>query len=84
MVEQCELILKDARLRLTNFSKPVEYLLEKGNPADRLLALTDTTELCIDLVVVGSRGLSGIEEFFLGSVSGKVAERSPIPVLIVK
>ncbi|WKB35977.1 universal stress protein [Terrilactibacillus sp. S3-3] len=36
-----------------------------------------------DLVILGSRGLSGIREF-LGSVSHGVVQRSPVPVLIIK
>ena len=37
-----------------------------------------------NLVVLGSRGLKGIKEAFLGSVSNKVAHCSGINVLIVK
>ncbi|MCQ2363854.1 MAG: universal stress protein, partial [Acidaminococcaceae bacterium] len=37
-----------------------------------------------DLIVIGSRGLSGFAEFFLGSVSSEVAQLSTVPVLIVK
>lgn len=37
-----------------------------------------------DLVIIGSRGLDGIQEFVLGSVSHKVAKRANCPVLIVK
>ena len=36
------------------------------------------------LNVVGSRGLGGIEEFFLGSASDWVADEAKCPVLIVK
>jgi nucleotide-binding universal stress UspA family protein len=38
----------------------------------------------IDVVVIGSRGLNGLQEFVLGSVSHKVAKRANCPVLIVK
>ncbi|WP_226647468.1 universal stress protein [Mesobacillus subterraneus] len=37
-----------------------------------------------DVVVVGSRGLNGLQEMVLGSVSHKVAKRVKAPVLIVK
>lgn len=37
-----------------------------------------------DLVVIGSRGLGGIKELFLGSVSHEIVEKSKVPVLIVK
>ena len=37
-----------------------------------------------DLIVIGSRGQSGIKEAFLGSTSNYVLHKSKIPVLIVK
>ena len=37
-----------------------------------------------EIVVIGSRGLNGLQEFVLGSVSHKVAKRVNCPVLIVK
>ncbi|MCT8136498.1 universal stress protein [Anaerobacillus sp. CMMVII] len=37
-----------------------------------------------NIVIIGSRGLDGIQEFVLGSVSHKVAKRVNCPVLIVK
>lgn len=36
-----------------------------------------------DLVVMGTRGHTGVERFVLGSVSGRIAASSKIPVLIV-
>ena len=33
---------------------------------------------------MGSRGLSGIEEFLLGSVSSKVTQYAEVPVFVVK
>ncbi|MBI2653707.1 universal stress protein [Candidatus Woesearchaeota archaeon] len=36
-----------------------------------------------DLIVMGSRGLSGIKKLVLGSVTGGVVKKSTIPVLVV-
>jgi len=37
-----------------------------------------------DLVVIGSRGRSGLNELFLGSVANSVVHRSKVPVLVTK
>ena len=37
-----------------------------------------------DLVVMGSRGRTGIARIILGSVSEKVASRAPVPVMVAR
>jgi nucleotide-binding universal stress UspA family protein len=37
-----------------------------------------------DLIVLGSRGLSDVKAFLIGSVSDRVAYQAHCPVLIVK
>lgn len=37
----------------------------------------------VDIVVIGTRGRTGVERFFLGSVAEKVIRHSPVPVLII-
>ena len=56
--------------------------LLQGRPADKIVETAK--EGVFDLIVVGSRGLGGIKEFFLGSVSDRVADEASCPVLIVK
>jgi nucleotide-binding universal stress UspA family protein len=36
-----------------------------------------------DLLVVGTRGLTGLKRFFLGSVAGRLVRRAPCPVVTV-
>jgi nucleotide-binding universal stress UspA family protein len=50
--------------------------------ADAVLAAA-TPDAC-DLVVMGTRGLSGLEHLLLGSVAESVARRCPVPVLAVR
>jgi|GEM_PF-11877 len=38
----------------------------------------------IDLVIMGSRGASGLKEYFIGSNAEKIVRSSPAPVLVVK
>ena len=54
----------------------------EGDPAEAIL---DTaSEQNADLVVVGDRGLSGVQRFLLGSVSRKVSEHAACNVMIVR
>lgn len=77
-----EMILQIAKEKMADFPGDYECRLEKGHPSERILAVT--RENACDAVVIGSRGLSGVAEFFLGSVSSKVSEHSKVPVVIVK
>ena len=56
--------------------------LLRGRAADKIVETAKQDDF--DLVVIGGRGLGGIKEFFLGSVSDRVADEAPCPVLIVK
>lgn len=60
----------------------VSIKLLEGRPADKIVETAK--EGAFDLIVIGSRGLGGIKEFILGSVSDRVADEAPCPVLIVK
>lgn len=54
----------------------------ESNPAEAILDVA--SEQNADLIVVGSRGLSGIQRFLLGSVSQKVSEHASCNVMIVR
>ena len=59
-----------------------ELHMEKGDPSDSVLKAAK--ELDVDLIVVGSRDLSTLQELVLGSVSHKILQKSDRPVLIIK
>lgn len=54
----------------------------EGRPANKIIEAAK--EGNFDIIVMGSRGLGDIKEFFLGSVSDRVADKAECPVLIVK
>jgi nucleotide-binding universal stress UspA family protein len=56
--------------------------LDKGRPSDIIVAEAEDEDF--DLIVMGSRGLGGIKEYILGSVSNQVVHESKSPILIVK
>lgn len=62
----------------------VDYVcrLLQGVPADEIMKTAQQEN--VDLIVVGSRGLTEVKAFLLGSVSTKVSHRSKCPILIIK
>jgi nucleotide-binding universal stress UspA family protein len=60
----------------------VETRLRQGVPAEELLRAAVDEK--VDLIVLGSRGLSQVKAFFLGSVSDKVSHHAKCPTLIVR
>jgi nucleotide-binding universal stress UspA family protein len=55
---------------------------EEGQPADMILTLA--AEYKSDLIVVGRRGMRGLERFLMGSVSTAVINHAKCDVLVVK
>ncbi|MRH44533.1 universal stress protein [Aquibacillus halophilus] len=53
-----------------------------GDPGPSIIEYANKN--AADILIIGSRGLNGVQEFVLGSVSHKVAKRANCPVLIVK
>ena len=60
----------------------VSTSLLKGHVPSEIIKVSDSDD--IDLIVMGSRGQSGIKSWFLGSVSKNVVEHCKKPILIVK
>jgi nucleotide-binding universal stress UspA family protein len=56
--------------------------VEDGHPSEVILRLAESEK--VDLIVLGRRGISGIERFLLGGVSSSVVNHSKCDVLIVK
>lgn len=75
-------VLAMAKEKLADYPYELQLCLEIGHPAERIIALSKKEKA--EAIVIGSRGLSGIAEFFLGSVSSKVSQYADCPVLIVK
>jgi nucleotide-binding universal stress UspA family protein len=76
-------ILIEAAKKAEKSSPQIHFTtkLVEGRPAEKIV---ETAKLeSFDLIVMGSRGLGGIKEFFLGSVSDRVADEAPCPVLII-
>ncbi len=66
----------------TNLRPKVQTVLAQGPVAETIVK--EANRRRVDLVILGSRGLSDIREFLLGSVSRKVVTLAGRPVLVVK
>ena len=76
-----EEVLKKAHGKLDALPNKTEAYIAEGAPIR--VILEEAERLDCDLIVMGSRGLSGFKEF-LGSVSHYIVQHSHIPVLLVK
>jgi nucleotide-binding universal stress UspA family protein len=73
--ERCVQVMKTAGLE-------AKFQFVSGQVAKRIVEIA--TQGKTDLVVVGSRGLTGLKRFLLGGISQKVVLHSPASVLVVR
>jgi nucleotide-binding universal stress UspA family protein len=74
-------ILAKAEERAKAAGLKVEKIREAGYPINHIVK--HASEAGYDLIIMGSRGMSGIKEVLLGSVSHGVSQHAKCPVLIV-
>lgn len=58
----------------------VSKKLVEGHPAEEIIKEAKED----DLIVIGSKGRTGLDRLLLGSVAENVARHAPYPVMIVK
>jgi nucleotide-binding universal stress UspA family protein len=76
--------LKERKEKYSKSGLDLEIYITVGKPTDKILEYSN--DIKVDLVVIGSIGVTGISKFFkgLGSVSRNVSEKVSCPVLIVR
>jgi nucleotide-binding universal stress UspA family protein len=86
MTEDLEAIGKTAltrtQSRFKDYVFPLATRSEWGNPAERIVTVAKEEE--VDVIIIGNRGITGLEEFLLGSVSSKVVHEAPCSVIVVR
>lgn len=60
----------------------VTTIMKEGNIANEIVKLAKNKKC--NLIIVGSKGLDKTTQFFVGSISSKLADNSPWSILIVK
>ena len=74
--------LEEALTTAKEAGRDVSGSVEDGHPSEIILRLAESED--IDLIVLGRRGISGVERFLMGGISSSVVNHSKCDVLIVK
>jgi nucleotide-binding universal stress UspA family protein len=79
----------EAEQNLNRYAEPlrkrglaVDLIVREGYPAT--VIEEEAVEQHADLIVIGTRGLSGLKHLLLGSIAERVVQKAPCPVLTVK
>ena len=80
--KQTQALLDESRKKFLKAGFQVDVELLEGNPRTQVVEVAQ--RLKTQLVCLGSKGLSGIERFTLGSVSEWVSTYSPMSVLVMR
>jgi nucleotide-binding universal stress UspA family protein len=75
-------LLEHTRKALSLSGLTIQERLAYGNPADEILKTARYMQA--DLIVVGSRGTTGVKRMFMGSVSNKVSHSAGCPVAVIR
>jgi nucleotide-binding universal stress UspA family protein len=60
----------------------VKEVLLHGHPSEEIINFAENNN--IDLIVMGTLGKTGLDRFLIGSIAGKVARNSKVPVMVVR
>lgn len=60
----------------------IEFTVREGNPQSEIIRYADKQD--VDLIMMGTHGLSGLEKVLIGSTAEKVVRRAECPVFVIK
>jgi nucleotide-binding universal stress UspA family protein len=80
--EMSEKNLKSAQKILDAAGVKHNMVIKRGHIAEEIISLANSGKF--DLIVMGSKGRSGLSDFFMGSVAQRVACSAKQPVVLVK
>jgi nucleotide-binding universal stress UspA family protein len=82
LVDAAENVVARVARDFTDAGIKVDTDTREGDPASVIIDVAEERDA--DLIVVGSRGHTGLHRFLLGSVASKVAQHAPHSVTIVR
>jgi len=82
IIRESEKLIEPFVQRLESENIPVEDRLME-EPAGKMISAVAEIEKC-DLIIIGSRGFSNLTNLIVGSVTTRVLQTAPCPVLVVR
>lgn len=82
LMKQATAELADLKARMANRGVAVHTRVASGIPSQEVLAAAEAEDT--DLIVVGTRGKTGLEHVVLGSTAERIIRIGPCPVLAVR
>lgn len=80
--KHAEYIVDKVQNELSSYPVSPKAIILWGDPSFEICKMVEKGDY--DLIVIGSRGLTEIKEYLLGSVSMRVVRRAKCPVLVVR
>jgi hypothetical protein len=74
--------LKDVAVCIRKYGVPVQVATVEGRPHEGLVQYVEANN--VDLIVMCTRGHSGLKRWLFGSVADRVAGNTSVPVLLVR
>ena len=74
--------LREFAKRQTRIQVQPQCVVQDGNASDKILSFAETKG--VDLIVMGTHGLRGVDLLMLGSVTERVLRKARCPVLVVR
>lgn len=63
-------------------TKKVKFIIKEGKPVNEILQYAEQNS--IDLIVMGTHGLTGLDYILMGSTAEKIVRHARVPVLTIK
>lgn len=82
--KQAQKLLSEVEILAKNESVEIdiEVIINAPTAAEGIIQFARNANM--DLIIVGTQGMSGVEKFLLGSVANKVTSHAHCPVLVVR
>ena len=82
LTKEAERFMNEAKTRCAQKGIVFKSKVVFGSPTVEIQDISKSGKF--DIIVIGSRGQSGLKEAFLGSVANAIVHKAKVPVLVVK